>query len=136
MSHTGYIIMYRKCLLVWASKLLTKISLTTTKAEYISLSKSLRESIPLMGLLREIQKYFEVAKNFPKRSCTVFEDNNSCICLLRLLAWTLGWNNCFKISLIPRIHCKQDNRYWACGNRWTNCQHFYKNIRWKEVCLS
>ena len=83
LSGTGYIIMYSKCQLIWASKLQTEIALSTTEAEYISLSQSLREVILLMGLLRENQRRFKVMKNTPKIKCTAFKDNNSCIALAK-----------------------------------------------------
>ena len=36
-----------------------------------------------MRLLKEIQKYFEVAKEIPEVRCTFFEDDNSCIALAK-----------------------------------------------------
>jgi hypothetical protein len=47
-SRTGYIVNFDACLIVWTSKLQTQIALSTTGAEYISLSQSLREAIPFM----------------------------------------------------------------------------------------
>jgi hypothetical protein len=47
-SRTGYIVNFAACLIVWMSKLQTQITLSTTKAEYISISQSLRDAIPLM----------------------------------------------------------------------------------------
>ena len=83
LSRTGYVISYGKCPLVWTSKLQTEIALSTTEAEYIALSQSLREIIPLMGLLREIKAHFELNCSLPEIKCTVFEDNNSCIALAK-----------------------------------------------------
>ena len=54
LSRTGYIITYGKLLLVWESKLQTEIALSTTNSEYISISQSMQEIIPLLGLLSEI----------------------------------------------------------------------------------
>ena len=53
------------------------------EAEYIALSQSMREIIPLMGLLSEIQKYFHVVDNLPEIKCSLFEDNESCIALAK-----------------------------------------------------
>ena len=83
LSLTGYVIMYGKCPLVWGSRLQTEIALSTAEDEYIALSQSLREVIPLMGLLNEIQQYFAVVEKLPEIKCTVFEDNQSCIALAK-----------------------------------------------------
>lgn len=45
-SRTGYVITYANCPLLWTSKIQTEIMLSTTKAEYITLSQSLRDLIP------------------------------------------------------------------------------------------
>ena len=47
MSRTGFVIMYAGCPILWSSKLQSKISLSTTEAEYIALSQAVREVIPL-----------------------------------------------------------------------------------------
>ena len=83
LSQTGFVIMYGNCPLIWASKLQSEISLSTAEAEYIALSQSLREIIPLMGLLKEIKVHFDLNNNIPEIRCTVFEDNNSCIALTK-----------------------------------------------------
>ena len=53
-SRTGYVITYASCPITWASKLQGCISLSTTESEYVALSQSLREAIPLMNLLKEL----------------------------------------------------------------------------------
>ena len=53
-SGMGFIIECAGCPLIWASKMQTLITLSSSEAEYIALSTSLRETIPLMELLREI----------------------------------------------------------------------------------
>ena len=83
LSRTGYVISYRRCPLIWSSKLQTEIALSTTEAEYIALSQSLREIIPLMGMLKEIKEHFYLSDNLPDIKCSVFEDNNSCIALAK-----------------------------------------------------
>ncbi|KAL7516471.1 hypothetical protein ACHAWX_001485, partial [Stephanocyclus meneghinianus] len=40
LSRTGYVIMYAGCPITWSSKLQTQIALSTTKAEYITLSQA------------------------------------------------------------------------------------------------
>ena len=40
-SQMGYALMYVNCPLIWASKIQTKIALSSTEAEYIALSQAL-----------------------------------------------------------------------------------------------
>ena len=79
MSRTGYIILYAGCPIIWCSKLQTEIALSTTESEYIALSQSLRDVIPLMNLLSELQDVFPKRKETPIINVTVFEDNKGCI---------------------------------------------------------
>lgn len=79
-SRTGYIIRYAGCPLVWGSKLQTHIALSSTEAEYIALSTSMREIIPLMALLKEMSsKGFIQIHDGPDIHCRVFEDNSGAI---------------------------------------------------------
>ena len=76
-SRSGYMITYAACLLIWASKLQTEIALSTTEAEYISLSTALREVISLMELCKELHnKLSNNIKKTPTVHCTAFEDNS------------------------------------------------------------
>eukprot|EP00957_Ditylum_brightwellii_P004712 358371-Ditylum_brightwellii.AAC.1 len=50
------IITYTNCPTLWASKLQTCITLSTTEAEYIALSTALRETIVIMNFLKEIEE--------------------------------------------------------------------------------
>ena len=71
--------MYAGCPLTWCSKLQTEIALSTTEAEYIALSQSMREVIPFMNLIVEVGEVFPLNNPKPKFHCKVFEDNRSCI---------------------------------------------------------
>ena len=53
-SHTGYVIMYANCQIVWISKLQMEVALSTTEAEYITLSQSMQDLIPFMTLVEEV----------------------------------------------------------------------------------
>ena len=59
-SRPGYIIKYKNCPIIWASKLQSKISLSTTEAEYIDLSQAMREIIPMMGHLEQLEKTLNI----------------------------------------------------------------------------
>ena len=82
MSRTGYVVLYANCPIIWCSKLQTEIALSTTESEYIALSQSLRDVIPLIGLLRELQIVLSFATTQPTVHCTIFEDNKGCIDLV------------------------------------------------------
>jgi len=54
-SRTGFVITYGACPILWVSKIQTCMSLSTTEAEYIALSQSLRDAIPIMQLLQKLK---------------------------------------------------------------------------------
>jgi hypothetical protein len=58
----------------------TEIALSSTEAEYIALSQSMREVIPIMWLLQEAtDQGISFINTKPKVHCTVFEDNEGAI---------------------------------------------------------
>ena len=84
MSRTGYVITYSGCPVHWCSKLQTEVALSTTEAEYIALSQSLREVIPIMELLKELKSIFPINVPTPEVHCktwVTWEDNNGCLAL-------------------------------------------------------
>ena len=81
-SRSSYYILYKGCLVYWNSKLQTEIALSTTEAEYICLSQSMRTTKVLMRFCKELAKRidgFEAEK--PTIKCTAFEDNNGALLL-------------------------------------------------------
>ena len=79
-SRTGYVIMYNGCPILWNSKLQSEITLSTTEAEYVALSQALREVIPMIELVKEIQnKCPTVQWAKPIVKCKVFEDNSGAL---------------------------------------------------------
>ena len=90
-SRTGYVITYAKYPIVWHSKLQGEIALSTTEAEFISLSQSTRDVIPLMVLIKEVQSQgFSVSTTKPTVHCKIFEDN-------------LG---ALEIAKVPKMHSR------------------------------
>ena len=83
MSRSGYVIKYKNCPIIAYSKLHSEIALSTTESEYISLSQSLRDAIPLMELLKELRLIIPGEDEKPTVHCTVFEDNKGCIDLVK-----------------------------------------------------
>jgi len=79
-SRMGWVISYGGCPLLWASKMQTEIALSTTEAEYIALSQSMREVIPLIALMKEAKiMKVPIQPVPPKVHCRVFEDNSGAI---------------------------------------------------------
>ena len=84
-SRTGFILTLFGCPLLWSSKLQTEIALSSTAAEYIAFSSSMRELIPMRRLVEELGKILELSIATPSlvRS-TVFEDNQGCLSLVNV----------------------------------------------------
>jgi Reverse transcriptase (RNA-dependent DNA polymerase)/GAG-pre-integrase domain len=81
-SRSGYVVKYANCPVIWASKLQTEIALSSTESEYVSLSQSLREVIPLMRLVQELADAgFSMSTTTPKVHCRVFEDNSGALAM-------------------------------------------------------
>ena len=79
-SRHGYIIIYEGCPISWKSQLQGEISLSSTESEYTALSYALRETIPIMEMLKEMKQLgFPVASNTPTIKCKVFEDNSGAL---------------------------------------------------------
>ena len=84
-SRLGWIVHFAGAPITWASKIQTITALSTTEAEYIALSTSLREVIPLMGMLKEAAEQGVQIDNLPpKIHCTVIEENSGALELARL----------------------------------------------------
>lgn len=83
-SRMGYVILYAGCPVIWTSRLITEICLSTTEAEYCALSEALRQVIPMMDLQRECvaKGILDDASN-PDIFCTAFEDNSGALEMAR-----------------------------------------------------
>ena len=78
-SRTGYINKYRNCLILWASKLQSEISLSTTESEYSALAQAIRYIIPMMEHLEQLDKKFNIESKRPSVKCKLFKENNGAI---------------------------------------------------------
>ena len=79
-SRHGYVIFYAGCPLIWKSQLQTEIALSSTESEYTGLSYALREAIPVMQTMRELQQRgFPMTNTQGKVYCRVFEDNSGAV---------------------------------------------------------
>jgi hypothetical protein len=78
-SRTGYVITLASCPILWSSKLQTEVALSTTEAEYIALSQSTRDLLPLCSLLIELSKATKLIVGCTTAHSTIFEDNKGCV---------------------------------------------------------
>ena len=79
-SRHGYIITYRGCPIIWKSQMQAEIALSSKECKYMGLSYTLREAIPIMNLLKEMQKYkFPISNTNTAIHCKVFEDNSGAL---------------------------------------------------------
>jgi hypothetical protein len=84
-SRSGWVVFYAGCPIIWASRLHIQVALSTTEAEYIAMSQSLRDVLPIMFLIQEMkEKGFQVVCTHPYVYCKVFEDNPGALELARL----------------------------------------------------
>lgn len=77
-SRTGYLIMFANCPILWTSKLQMEIALSTSEAEYISLSLAMRDLIPLRMILQELCTTYGYNVQQAIMHSTIFEDNKGC----------------------------------------------------------
>ena len=85
LSRTGFVIKYANCPIMWSSKLQTTIALSTTEAEYMALSRALRDVIFLLNMINELQDHkIDLIHKQPRIQCKVWEDNSGALELTRL----------------------------------------------------
>ena len=53
-SRTGFVVTFANCPLLWVSKIQTDIAISTLHSEYLALSHSVRELLPLKSLIKEV----------------------------------------------------------------------------------
>ena len=84
-SRHGYIITYENCPVIWKSQMQTEVCLSSTESEYIGLSYALRETIPIMEIIKEMKRLnVTVTTKRPKVHCKVFEDNSGALEMARI----------------------------------------------------
>jgi hypothetical protein len=81
-SRSGYVITFAGCPILWSSKMQSEIALSTTEAEYISLSTSLRDLIPMRTIIQELSSICQISIASANTYSTVFEDNKGCVDLI------------------------------------------------------
>ena len=80
-SRTGYVLLVGNCPVQWVLKLQSEISVSMMEAEYISLSTTMRDLIPLRTLVDKVKDLIG-ASTLPCRTYSkVFKDNNGTLIL-------------------------------------------------------
>ena len=84
----GYVSSYANCPTIWASRLQIEIAISTTEAEYIALSQAIRDVLPFVSIMKEIDFVIKLQADTPTVLCsifknpvTVYEDNQEEIAL-------------------------------------------------------
>ena len=81
-SRTGFCLMLGGCPLLWVSKLQMEIALSTMEAEYIMLSQSMCDLLPMQWLLAKVAKALSLSLGSEaKVMSTMFKDNNGALSL-------------------------------------------------------
>ena len=79
-SRSGYVILFGNAPLIWASKLQTEVAMSTMEAEYIAMSTSMRELIPMRALVAEVLHAVRLENRYDTTiHSTVYEDNNAAL---------------------------------------------------------
>lgn len=83
-SRSGFIITFLGCPILWKSQLQTEIALSSTEAEYVSLSQALRKAIPLIEIIKELEdRKFVTGTSATQVRCKLFEDNSGALTLAK-----------------------------------------------------
>ena len=73
------------CPIVWRSKLITEICLSTMESEYIALSTSCRDLLPLHNIVEEVGQSLGLSQgNRMEIRSTIWEDNQAALKLANL----------------------------------------------------
>ena len=84
-SRSGILITLAGCPVMWQSRLMSLICLSTTEAEYCTLSDAMRHVIPMINLLEEAKERGVINEELiPKIHCKAFEDNSGALELVKV----------------------------------------------------
>jgi hypothetical protein len=113
--------------MLWASKMQKETALSSTEAEYIALSQSMREVIPIMWLLEEVQRRgIQIRAKPCKVDCKVFEDNEGAIAIARV----------HQVSSFQRGSQERNSEHLSCKHKGPNGRHADKVIRQRNLWKS
>jgi hypothetical protein len=79
-SSERHIVMYAGCPIIWSSKMLMEVTLSTTESEYFEISNALQSTILLVPLVNEICEHYDTHMvGMPVVQCEVFEDSSGAV---------------------------------------------------------
>jgi hypothetical protein len=108
-SHSRWFIFYAGCPIIWALKLQTQTALTTTEAEYIAMSMSLRDVILIMELVKEMKEHdIPVICSKPYVYCKVLEDTQELLILPGFQSFALALSTSTCVAIIFMIMSIKD----------------------------
>ena len=84
-SRGGHVFLVNGCPIIWQSKLIDAVCLSTMMAEYYALSIAMREVLPLRALVRTVAAGLKIDSDVQTNfKVTVWEDNMGCLTLANL----------------------------------------------------
>jgi hypothetical protein len=84
-SRAGHVICLNGCPIIWSSKLIPQVCLSTMMAEYYALSNAMKEVLPLRDLAKEVAKGMGISEEcLTTFKATVWEDNSGALALAQL----------------------------------------------------
>eukprot|EP00957_Ditylum_brightwellii_P185004 14088860-Ditylum_brightwellii.AAC.1 len=84
-SRTGFVLTLGQILILWISKIQSEITCSTIEADYIALSHSMRELLPVRWLVEELAKVLKLERDSLSTIYTVWEDNQGALTLVNAL---------------------------------------------------
>ena len=96
-SRTVVVATFANCPLLWVSKIQTEIDLSTLHSEYAALSHSVRESLPLKSIIKEVIDSLGIDRKKLKfvSISTVYEENNGSIVVATIPRMTTTSKNIY-----------------------------------------
>ena len=79
LSRSGYVIKIANCPMHWVSKMQSELALSATEAEYIALSQSTRDLMPIKQMVEFLNKFLKIDSKKINTFSTVFEDNSGAL---------------------------------------------------------
>ena len=97
--------------------------MSTTETEYINLSQAMRNVIPLIRILQELEPFFGKFSGFSNIKCTVFKDNQSCFALAKASRMNAKKVHFFEGSPLSRANKEWEGKCRICRDKRTNNRH-------------
>ena len=81
-SRAGHVMLLNGCPIIWSSKLMQTVCLSTMMAEYYALSAAMKEALPLLEVMKAVSTGFGIDQDqLTEFRVTVWEDNMGALTL-------------------------------------------------------